>query len=127
MFAFKLYTRANYTQDKEKPRENSTFTIKQLSQYDGTDTTLPILLAARGYVYDVSSSPQFYGRGGGYHLFAGRDASRALALSSLDSSLIPSEFDDLEDLSEESIETLKNWVNKFDTKYKCVGRLIKDL
>lgn len=36
-----------------------------------------ILIALNGTVYDVSGSPRFYGPGGPYHHFTGRDASRA--------------------------------------------------
>lgn len=36
-----------------------------------------ILIAINRTVYDVSSSPKFYGPGGPYHHFTGRDASRA--------------------------------------------------
>ena len=36
-----------------------------------------LLLALRGSVYNVTDSPRFYGEGGPYHHFTGRDASRA--------------------------------------------------
>ncbi|MDI1487697.1 MAG: hypothetical protein OHK93_006968 [Ramalina farinacea] len=53
-------------------------TDAQLSLYNGTAFPhLPILLALNGTIYDVSASPHTYGPGGGYHFFAGRDATRA--------------------------------------------------
>ena len=52
-------------------------TLEELRQYDGTNSFLPIYIAVNGTIYDVSASPKFYGPGGGYHIFAGRDASRA--------------------------------------------------
>ncbi|KAF2485950.1 hypothetical protein BDY17DRAFT_290591 [Neohortaea acidophila] len=48
-----------------------------LREYDGTDPTKPIYLALGGTIYDVSVSPDFYGPGGHYHHFVGKDASRA--------------------------------------------------
>ncbi|KAL6705580.1 hypothetical protein ACN47E_006527 [Coniothyrium glycines] len=52
-------------------------TDAELSSYDGTDPKKPIYLALNGTIYDVSSSPQTYGPGGSYHVFAGKDAARA--------------------------------------------------
>ncbi|KAI9842705.1 MAG: hypothetical protein M1837_006990 [Sclerophora amabilis] len=64
-------------------------TDAQLASYDGTDPTLPILLAVNGTIYDVSASPQSYGPGGSYHFFAGRDATRAFVTGCFDSDLVP--------------------------------------
>jgi predicted heme/steroid binding protein len=52
-------------------------TLEELQRYDGTNEDLPIYLAVNGTIYDVSASPRFYGPGGGYHIFAGRDSTRA--------------------------------------------------
>ena len=52
-------------------------TEADLRAYDGTDDSKPIYLAIDGTVYDVSASPAFYGPGGHYHHFTGRDATRA--------------------------------------------------
>ena len=49
----------------------------ELRSYEGTDTSKPIYLAINGTIFDVSASPAFYGPGGHYHHFVGRDASRA--------------------------------------------------
>ena len=57
----------------------------ELRQYDGTDTTKPIYLAINGTIFDVSVSPSFYGPGGHYHHFVGRDASRAWVTECWDS------------------------------------------
>lgn len=60
------------------------FTKEQLKEFTGADPTKGIYVAIKGKVYDVSSRADFYGPGGSYHVFAGRDASRALALGSLE-------------------------------------------
>jgi len=52
-------------------------TEAELRAYDGTDNSKPIYLAIDSTIYDVSTSPAFYGPGGHYHHFTGRDATRA--------------------------------------------------
>ena len=52
--------------------------LEELSLYNGTVyPELPILLSIDETIFDVSASPHTYGPGGSYHIFAGRDASRA--------------------------------------------------
>jgi predicted heme/steroid binding protein len=54
-----------------------TFTTEELSRFSGSDPSLPIYLAIKGDVFDVSVNPMRYGPGATYHHFAGRDASRS--------------------------------------------------
>lgn len=63
----------------------------------------------------------FYGPGGPYAKFAGRDASRALALLSFDPEDLTG---NLEGLSENELEVLQDWEYKFMEKYKKVGQLV---
>ncbi len=49
----------------------------ELSLHNGTAPLLPIYLAINSTIFDVSASPHTYGPGGSYHVFAGRDATRA--------------------------------------------------
>lgn len=52
-------------------------TDADLKAYDGSDPDKPLYLAIDGRIFDVSSGRHFYGPGGHYGHFAGRDASRA--------------------------------------------------
>ncbi|KAF2170576.1 hypothetical protein M409DRAFT_64262 [Zasmidium cellare ATCC 36951] len=52
-------------------------TEEELKAYDGTDPDKPIYLGINGTIFDVSASPAFYGPGGHYHHFVGKDATRA--------------------------------------------------
>ncbi|KAJ3682212.1 hypothetical protein LUZ60_014785 [Juncus effusus] len=115
----------NYPDDKRhfpEPAQVGEITEEELREYDGTDPELPILTAIRGHVYDVSISSLFYGPGGPYELFAGRDASRALAKMSFEASDISS---DLSGLEPYELDTLNDWESKFMTKYTRVGTIIK--
>lgn len=66
-----------------------TYTPRTLALQDGTNTadaaeSSKILLAINGNVFDVTSGRNFYGPGGPYGNFAGRDASRGMAKQSFD-------------------------------------------
>jgi membrane-associated progesterone receptor component len=95
-------------------------TASQLSRYDGTNASLPILVAIRGKIYDVTSGKSFYGPGGSYAVFSGKDASRALAKMSTNSEdVVP----DLDGLTDKEIGVLNDWDQKFAAKYPVVGRV----
>ncbi|KGN63002.1 probable steroid-binding protein 3 [Cucumis sativus] len=93
----------------------------QLSVYNGTDPTKPIYVALKGQIYNVTSGRSFYGSGGPYAMFAGKDASRALAKMTKNEEDITSS---LEGLSEKEIGVLNDWENKFQAKYPIVGRVV---
>ncbi|GLT60839.1 hypothetical protein SLA2020_335850 [Shorea laevis] len=104
-----------------KPLQLGEVTLHQLKAYDGSDPSKPILMAIKGQIYDVSSSRMFYGRGGPYAMFAGRDASRALALLSFK----PKDLNgNLEGLDESELQILQDWEDKFIEKYVKVGHLV---
>ncbi|CAH9079263.1 unnamed protein product [Cuscuta epithymum] len=65
----------------------------------------------------------FYGPGGPYAMFAGKDASRALAQLSFD----PKEINgNLEGLSDAELEILLDWEDKFMDKYPKVGQIVSE-
>ncbi|KAI6679178.1 hypothetical protein NL676_033059 [Syzygium grande] len=96
------------------------FTAGELIQFNGTDPSKPIYVAIKGRVFDVTAGKSFYGPGGAYAMFAGKDASRALAkMSKNDEDVTPS----LDGLSDKEIGVLTDWEKKFEAKYPVVGRV----
>ncbi|OAA65802.1 membrane-associated progesterone receptor component 1 [Niveomyces insectorum RCEF 264] len=104
-----------------------TFTPRTLLPYNGQDGK-PVYLAVRGRVFDVTAGRNFYGPGGPYENFAGRDASRGLASHSFDEDMLTKDLDGpldpLADLDGEQREALQGWEERFDSKYLVVGRLV---
>lgn len=94
---------------------------EELRAYNGSDPSKPLLMAIKGQIYDVSRSRMFYGPGGPYALFAGRDASRALALLSFEPEHLTG---NIEGLSDDQLEVLQDWEEKFKEKYENVGRIV---
>ncbi|RHY29955.1 hypothetical protein DYB32_004745 [Aphanomyces invadans] len=115
------------TGEPEVPQQRY-FTLDELREFNG-EGDKPIYIAIKGVVYDVSRRRDFYGPGEGYHLFAGREAARALAKMSFE----PADLDntDISDLNFMEKEILKDWVDKFTdyNSYPIVGRVLqqKDL
>ncbi|XP_016445269.2 membrane steroid-binding protein 1 [Nicotiana tabacum] len=91
---------------------------KELKEYDGSDSKKPLLMAIKGQIYDVSQSRMFYGPGGPYALFAGKDASRALAKMSFEEKDLTG---DISGLGPFELEALQDWEYKFMSKYVKVG------
>jgi membrane-associated progesterone receptor component len=94
--------------------------LTKLAGFDGTDEDGPMLFAADGLVFNVWKGRHFYGPGGEYHIFAGRDATRLLAKTQVE-----------EETSEElkvplnigQKAALAGWMYTFKNKYEIVGRL----
>ncbi|XP_020179826.1 membrane steroid-binding protein 1 [Aegilops tauschii subsp. strangulata] len=99
-------------------------TEKELGLYDGSDPKKPLLIAIKGQIYDVTQSRMFYGPGGPYALFAGRDASRALAKMSFELSGLTCDVSGLGPLE---VEALQEWEQKFMGKYVKVGTIKKTI
>lgn len=109
------------------PTVFKTFTPPQLKPYNGTNN-MPVYLAVRGRVFDVTPGRNFYGPGGPYANFAGRDASRGLACGSFDEDMLTEDLegplDRLEDLGAEEMEAMRGWEERFSEKYLVVGKLV---
>ncbi|KAI8853184.1 cytochrome b5-like heme/steroid binding domain-containing protein [Chytridium lagenaria] len=104
------------------------FTPKELLEYDGVKSE-KIYMGVNGRVYDVTAGKGFYGPGGMYGNFAGRDASRGLAKESFDKEMLTNPdgpIDRLEDLMADEWEALKGWAGFFQGKYNHVGYLVEN-
>ena len=55
-----------------------TFTTESLALFNGEDPALPIYVAFKGDVYDVTEGKKFYGPDGHYHFLAGTDGTKLL-------------------------------------------------
>lgn len=104
-----------------------TYTPPELKPYNG-EANMPVYLAVRGRIFDVTPGRNFYGPGGPYENFAGRDASRGLACGSFDEDMLTKDLqgplDDLKDLGGEEMSALKEWEDRFLEKYLVVGKLV---
>ncbi|KAL1301709.1 hypothetical protein AAFC00_005918 [Neodothiora populina] len=103
------------------------FTPPTLFPFNGKNDA-PVYLAVRGRVFDVSPGRNFYGPGGPYENFAGRDATRGLACGSFDEDMLTKDLegplDTLSDLGPEEMEALRGWEERFNEKYLVVGKLV---
>lgn len=95
------------------------FTVDELAKYDGSDPDLPIYLSVNGKVYDVTKGKDYYGKGGSYAFFAGKDASRAYITGCFKEHLTH----DLRGLSKKQLTGLQNWIDLYEKspKYFFVG------
>ncbi|MCJ1396886.1 hypothetical protein MMC11_000076 [Xylographa trunciseda] len=103
------------------------FTPPELKPFNG-ENSMPVYLAVRGRIFDVTPGRNFYGPGGPYENFAGRDATRGLACGSFDEDMLTKNLDGpldkLEGLGPEEMEALRGWEERFSEKYLVVGKLV---
>ncbi|KAH7380095.1 cytochrome b5-like heme/steroid binding domain-containing protein [Pyrenochaeta sp. MPI-SDFR-AT-0127] len=132
LFAILVYLRLKPSTPQTLPRAPPptvfrTFTPPSLFPYNGLNG-MPVYLAVRGRIFDVTSGRNFYGPGGPYANFAGRDASRGLACGSFDEDMLTKDLDGpldtLEDLDNEQLEAMRGWEERFEEKYLVVGKLV---
>ncbi|XP_067938989.1 uncharacterized protein [Watersipora subatra] len=117
IYSSQSYTLRKVSIDLTKPFK--TFTAKELASYDGSKEGKPIYMAVKGVVFDVTSGKDFYGKGASYNALVGRDASRAVAIMSLDEKDLTS---DLTGLTDDQLKALDDIFEKtYSTKYKTVG------
>lgn len=80
-----------------------------------------MFVSVKGIIFDVTKNGVRYAPGQNYHLFVGRDASRALAKSSLS---IQDASPYVSDLGPAELKVLEDWFNYFSLRYNVVGRLV---
>lgn len=108
-------------EEPSKEEELKPYDEEELKPYDGTiNLDGPILIGAAGKVYNVWKGRNFYGPGGEYAIFAGRDATRLLGK-------FRTEEEDEESLSKPLTiterATLEGYVWTFQEKYEIVGTM----
>lgn len=125
-----IYKSSNDKKDiKSEPRREleplprGDMTLGELKKYDGKNEEGRILLAVNREIYDVTKGARFYGPEGPYAPLAGNDATRALALFSVDA--VKDEWDDYSDLNVSQMNTVTEWLEQFKEKYDYVGKLVR--
>ncbi|KAG9229154.1 putative membrane steroid-binding protein 2 [Amylocarpus encephaloides] len=133
------------------------YTDADLAIYDGTNATLPVLLAINGTIYDVSAGRRHYGPKGAYHFFAGADASRGFVTGCFDEDRNPDlrgvekmyiplddpevdglysagdlahlKYNERKKAKAEVYKALKHWVDFFENspKYPKIGRVKREV
>ena len=124
VYRFLMGNEASSAEEQQLAKESEPtrgYSRPDLTQYNGVDNER-ILIALKGTVYNVTQGKAFYGPGGSYHIFAGRDASRGLAKMSLE----VKDVDDpsIDDLNLSEIDAMNNWAEKLAAKYPIVGHLV---
>ncbi|KAI9827503.1 MAG: hypothetical protein M1832_004853 [Thelocarpon impressellum] len=105
------------TEVKLAPPKSDPISLDELAKCDGKNAAGPTYVAIKGTVFDVTGNSA-YAPGGAYHIFAGKDASRALAKSSLEAGDARAEWQDLGD-KEKGV--LADWFTFFSKRYNVVG------
>lgn len=101
--------------------EMESFVKTDLRRYDGSDDSLPIMMAIQGIVFDVSSGANFYSKAGPYNQLVGKDASLAVGLMSLEQADLDAE-DDISELDAQGIEDLNTvFYETYVRKYPILG------
>jgi len=98
--------------------ERKAFTFEELKDYNGVNNPR-IYIGLKGNVYDVTNAAGFYGPSGPYHLFAGRDATRALAKGSFEQADIDNPS--IDDLNTMELDAMNDWIQKYEFKYPNIG------
>jgi len=107
------------------PLKKQDMTLDEIRRFDGKAGDGRLLVAVNCKVFDVTRGKRFYGPGGPYGVFAGRDASRGLATFSLGEDAIRDTYDDLSDLSTMQMDSVREWEMQFMEKYDYVGKLLR--
>jgi len=132
LFALLVYFRLKPSATQTLPRAPPptvfrTFTPPTLFPYNGLNG-MPVYLAVRGRVFDVTKGRNFYGPGGPYANFAGRDASRGLAKGSFDEDMLTKDLDGpldtLSDLGPDELEALQGWEDRLDLFQSVIENIV---
>ncbi|KAK7014420.1 putative steroid-binding protein 3 [Favolaschia claudopus] len=107
--------------DDLAPPKDDPFTLAQLKEFDGSNPSKPIYVSIKGTIFDVSAKADVYGSGKSYNIFAGKDGSKGLGMSSLK---VEHAVPDHSGLSDAERKVLDDWHAFFSKRYNVVGRVI---
>ncbi|KAJ7244863.1 cytochrome b5 [Mycena rebaudengoi] len=107
--------------DDLAPPKNDPFTLQQLREFDGSDASKPIYVSIKGTVFDVSAKVDVYGAGKSYNIFAGKDGSKGLGMSSLKPEHAIPDYSELNDADK---KVLDDWHAFFTKRYNIVGIVV---
>lgn len=112
----------DFDDEESKAHEKTTYTLAELAEYGNGQNGKPILLSIFSHVYDVSAGAKFYGSEGNYHMFAGKDVTRALSTGCKEEECL---IRSTEGLTDKQINEGKRWLSFFQLhdKYPNVGIL----
>ena len=96
------------------------FTLTELRQFDGKEGR-KIYISIGGKVFDCTPGVSFYGPGGPYEMFAGRDISLAAAKFSKDE--VHLESPSLVDITPAEKDSFFHFYNMLYGKYHIIGLL----
>ncbi|KAI9738663.1 MAG: hypothetical protein M1834_008168 [Cirrosporium novae-zelandiae] len=105
---------------KLEPPKDDPISVAELAKHDGQHEDYPAYVAIKSTVFNVGGNPA-YGPEGQYKVFAGKDASRALAQSSLKPEDCVSHWEDLDDKEK---KVLDDWFTFFSKRYSIVGKVV---
>jgi len=137
--AVRAKRRLPITDTVTRPPREDPFTPEELSKYDGTVDSKPVYVAVKGScvtpdsqtgtIFDVTPRKEMYcmcltahnkAPGKGYSIFAGKDASRALGMSSLKPEHAVSDYTTL---TPQQMKVLDDWVRAASMTYTAPGSL----
>ncbi|KAH7148571.1 cytochrome b5-like heme/steroid binding domain-containing protein [Dactylonectria macrodidyma] len=98
------------------PPSDTIISVEELAKANGAEGE-KCYVAIKGKVYDVTGN-KAYLPGASYNVFAGKDASRALGMTSTKPEDARSDW---EDLSDKEKGVLNDWVTFFSKRYNVVG------
>ena len=106
-----------------KPQGRPLRTITRLElSLASADNSTHLYLSILGHVFDVSAGGSYYGKGGGYAFFAGRDATRAFATGDFTQDGL---VESVENLSTTECLAIQKWLQFYQAhkKYAHIGYL----
>ncbi|KAF5376277.1 hypothetical protein D9615_008515 [Tricholomella constricta] len=103
------------------PPKDDPYTTEELKQYNGSNRNLPIYVAIKGTIFDVSHKSDVYGPGRSYSIFAGKDGSKGLGMSSLKPEHAIADYSGLD---EKDRKVLDDWHSFFSKRYNIVGKVV---